>query len=439
MVKVVFLCGGIGKRMHPITTDKFLLNFLGKTLLENQIELAQKAGFNDFVMVSNKRSIETIKGICKNVDANIEFAIQKEAKGMADALISARELLIDDEIIIVKPNDVVNISAYKNILKEAKNKDYDSYVLGYVVDEYFPGGYLSVDKNDEINGVVEKPGKGNEPSNIVNLVIHLHRKTKDLFKYMENTERDRDDIYEYSMDKMMKDGFKFKAVRYTGFWVAIQYPWHIFKVMNHFLDSIEQKISPTAKIHKTAIIEGNVIIDDNVRIFENAVVKGPTYIGKNCIIGNNALVRSSNIAANCVVGFSTEVKSSYICENCWLHMNYIGDSIIDSRCSFGSGSITANLRFDEENVKVNVEGQKINSGTNKLGVIMGKDCGIGINANIMPGIKVGPNSIIGAGVTLMEDLKPNKIALLVDNSYCIKDNKCTPDIKKREEMRKKLK
>ena len=28
-MKVVFLCGGTGKRMYPLTEDKFLLNFLG--------------------------------------------------------------------------------------------------------------------------------------------------------------------------------------------------------------------------------------------------------------------------------------------------------------------------------------------------------------------------------------------------------------------------
>ena len=30
-MKVVFLCGGIGKRMFPITEDKFLLMFLGNS------------------------------------------------------------------------------------------------------------------------------------------------------------------------------------------------------------------------------------------------------------------------------------------------------------------------------------------------------------------------------------------------------------------------
>ena len=44
-MKAVLLCGGIGKRMFPITEDKLLLNFLGKPLLSHQIEKLKEAGF----------------------------------------------------------------------------------------------------------------------------------------------------------------------------------------------------------------------------------------------------------------------------------------------------------------------------------------------------------------------------------------------------------
>ncbi|MFC1875323.1 hypothetical protein ACFLY3_04170 [Chloroflexota bacterium] len=37
-MKVVFICGGAGKRMYPLTEDKLLFNFLGKSLLEHQID-----------------------------------------------------------------------------------------------------------------------------------------------------------------------------------------------------------------------------------------------------------------------------------------------------------------------------------------------------------------------------------------------------------------
>jgi NDP-sugar pyrophosphorylase family protein len=60
-MKVVFLCGGVGKRMFPITEDKFLLDFMGKPLLEHQVELARKAGLQDFVMVGNPGNIQRIK------------------------------------------------------------------------------------------------------------------------------------------------------------------------------------------------------------------------------------------------------------------------------------------------------------------------------------------------------------------------------------------
>jgi len=43
-LKVVFLCGGVGRRMFPITEDKFSLKFLGKTLLEHQVERALASG-----------------------------------------------------------------------------------------------------------------------------------------------------------------------------------------------------------------------------------------------------------------------------------------------------------------------------------------------------------------------------------------------------------
>ena len=127
-------------------------------------------------------------------------------------------------------------------------------------------------------------------------------------------------------------------------------------------------------------------LEENVRIMENAVVRGPCYIGKNSVIGNNVLIREGvHIGDDCVVGFSTEIKHSYIGDRCWFHSNYIGDSIIADRCSFGAGTITANLRFDEEEVTVLDNGRPLNSGLNRLGAIIGADSKTGVNVSI-PGL-----------------------------------------------------
>jgi hypothetical protein len=43
-MKVLFLCGGIGRRISPLTKDKFIFQFLGKLLLEHRIQVAPKPG-----------------------------------------------------------------------------------------------------------------------------------------------------------------------------------------------------------------------------------------------------------------------------------------------------------------------------------------------------------------------------------------------------------
>jgi bifunctional UDP-N-acetylglucosamine pyrophosphorylase/glucosamine-1-phosphate N-acetyltransferase len=438
-VKLVFLCGGLGKRMFPLTEDKFLLKFMGKTLLEHQVENARKANFKDFLVITNDFNRRRIEKVCHAVDARIEFATQKDPNGMADALICGRDLLRNDEIMLVNPNDVFESSAYTKMLDEYKKSDYESYIIGYKVPSYFPGGYLETNEKNELVRIHEKPGEGNEPSDLVNIVIHLHKDIGTLLSYLKAIKSGRDDVYERALTEMVKDNHKIKIVDYDGFWCAIKYPWDIFQVVQHFLSSARREISPKAVVSPRAEIHGNSIIEENVRVLENAVIRGPCYIGRNSVVGNNVLIwDSSHIGEDCVVGYSTEVKHSYISDNCWFHMSYVGDSIIADNCSLGAGTITANFRFDERPIHVNIQGKKSDSHLDKLGVIMGESCKTGVNSSIMPGVRVGPNSLIGPGVTLLEDLEPNKIALLTGKNYECYENKTRLSVKKKKQLMQKL-
>ena len=95
-----------------------------------------------------------------------------------------------------------------------------------------------------------------------------------------------------------------------------------------------------------------------------------------------------------------------------VHSSYVGDSIIDDNCSLAAGTVLANFRFDEKNVKVKVAEQGIDTGLDKFGTIMGSGSKTGINASIMPGVKIGPNSFVGSHVCLMRDLPPNRLVLM---------------------------
>mgnify|MGYP001041451519 CR=1 FL=1 len=437
-MKTILLCGGVGKRMFPMSEDKLLLNFMGKSLLHHQIDRLREVGLNDLVLVVNPNNREKIERIVAGIPGiKVDWAVQREPLGIAHALDSAARCL-EGETLIVNPNDVFEPSAYRGLLLESRKATGSSYLVGYEVSQYFPGGYLVVDKENNLERIVEKPPRGEEPGNLVNILLHLHSDIRNVLEFAGTVETKKDDVYECSLDKMVRQGLTIKVVPYRGFWAAIKYPWHIFGVSKHFLSEAARLIAPTAQIAGTATVEGKVIIEDQARVLENAVIRGPAYIGKGTIIGNNALVRDhSHIGANCVVGYCTEVKGSYIGDRCWFHSSYVGDSIMGDDCSLAAGTVLANFRFDEGNVRVTAGEETIDTGLDKFGAIMGAGCKTGINASIMPGVKIGPNSIVGSHVCLMRDLEPDRMVLM-EPRYRVLDNRIHLDAKKKVELMQKL-
>ncbi len=200
---------------------------------------------------------------------------------------------------------------------------------------------------------------------------------------------------------------------------------------------MESTISKDAQIADTAVIKGDVIIKEGVRIFDHATINGPCYIGKNAVVANNSLVRDSMINEGCVIGYSTEIARSSIGKNVWTHANYIGDSIISDNCSFGSGTVTGNLRLDEKNISVNIKGEKISSETNKFGLITGENIRCGINTSFMPGVKIGSNCVIGAGLVIPYDIEENKF-VKGNVKLEIRENKAKLEKDARNKMRGKI-
>lgn len=438
-IRVILLCGGINKRMSPIGRHKSLLRFADKPLIAHQIEGAKGAGLNHFIIVANPDNITDLKSAIAEVpDVATDFTVQEKPLGMADALIAASALASQEPVIVVNPNDIFDASVYTSLLSEYdSNSAYSGYLVAHKTQEYFPGGYLVLSKDNAITRIVEKPPRGKEPSNLVNIVIHLHREPKKLLDYLTKTTSAADDVYEKALDRMIQDGLGMKAIVYTGSWQAIKYPWHVLGAMDYFLARVARRISPLAQISDRAVIDGNVTVEDNARVLEGAVIRGPSYIGRNSVIGNNVLVRNSMVGDGCVIGYSTEVKHSYIGDRCWFHSNYIGDSVIDDDCSFGAGTVLANLRLDETNIIMQIDKDKVDTGYDKLGAIVGRGCRTGINASLMPGVRVGPDSFVGAHVCLTRDLGAGK-KVIAEPHYRVLPNETKIALEKRQQSFRKL-
>ena len=132
-MKVVFLCGGTSKSMHPLTEDKVLLDLLGKTLLQHQIIWAQKAGLNRFVIVGNPDNIDSIKDITVFIPGiTVDTVVQKHPLGIANALETASDYL-DEEILLINPNIIFDASVFTDLLS-VKEDDVESYIFSQKID-----------------------------------------------------------------------------------------------------------------------------------------------------------------------------------------------------------------------------------------------------------------------------------------------------------------
>lgn len=437
-MKAVILAAGTGNRVFPLAVNKPkpMFKLLSKPLMEYVIEELAAAEINEAVCVVGHNSEQIIEYFgTQSHGVAMSYVVQEEPKGMADALLTAEKAVNGEKFLVVNGDDVFDPGLVKKMLPVAINSEI--VFACQPVEETWKFGILSLD-GDRVTGIVEKPDKGKEPSN--NAVIGVYMLSPDIFDYIRRVPPG-DSQYEQAVQLMIEEGKDVRAVTYDSFFGSYKLPWDLLRLNEYFLSTLNSYISPTAEISPHAVVTGDhVYIGENVRVLEHATVKGPCYIGDGAIIGNNCLVRDcTSIGAHTVVGFGTEVKYSVIGDNCWTHSAYVGDSVIGDNCSLGAGTITANLRFDEQNIFVDVLGKgRMDSGSNKLGAIMADNCKTGSNATLMPGVKIGPHSIVGPGVLLTGDLAPNKIALQDKQVLKIRDNPISLDGRASRQLREKL-
>ncbi|MBU1017882.1 NTP transferase domain-containing protein [Patescibacteria group bacterium] len=436
-MQVILLAAGQSTRLDPIA-DKNLLEFAGKPLIEHRLAALKKANMRDVVVVGNKHNVEALGKALKGYKNVLVVEQKKLEDGMAGGVLAGAEAVKHKNIMILSANDVFGDDLFEKAVQAAKSSE-DGLIVGKRINKYFPGGYLKVDKKNNVTDVIEKPGEGKEPSDMVNIVLHIYNDFPAFIKCLKTVTGKADGRYERALDTYIKKGkAKLKALKYTGTWQPIKFPWDILKVMNYFLDNQEPKIDKKADVSKQAIIRGNVVIGPNAKVFGNAIIHGPAYIGDGAVVANNALVRNSMVGKNCVIGFSTEVARSYLNHDVWTHSNYVGDSVVDSNVSFGSGAVIGNLRFDEASVQVNIKNKKEDSSSSKLGAFIGSGTRLGINASTNPGVKIGRNCFIGGSMYVDKDVADDKMVLL-DQKIKITPNKKTASMKDRGSMKEGLK
>ena len=169
-------------------------------------------------------------------------------------------------------------------------------------------------------------------------------------------------------------------------------PWEIISDLENIIADQILKLNTDYKI------QNNIAIHKSATIEQGVILKGTIIISENCFVGANAYFRGPIFLGKSVkVGPSTEIKQSIILNNSAIaHFNYIGNSIVGQDTNFEAGSICAN-HFNErlnKTIYINIDGELINTKTEKFGSLVGDNSKVGANAVLSPGTILKMNSIV---------------------------------------------
>lgn len=413
-VKAVLILGGHSRRFAPLR-QKPLFSICGKVVAQHLVHRLNAAGLEDIILVGSAENLSEIQSLFPG----LKVVEQPEGTmGMHHAVAAALPHCEGESVMVVGGNDFVDARAYRDLISAAEGKD--GAILAQKVDQYFPGGYLSLD-GDRISGIVEKPGEGNEPSDLVNVVAHVHNDPQALLSEIEKLD-DTDDTYERALQSLFGQK-KYSASVYDGVWQAVKYPWHLLHLLPELLSELQPDIHKAAEVHPSAVVDGDVILSEGVRVMPGAMVRGPCFIGPRTIIGNGSLVRGSSVGADCVIGYNTEVKGAILGDHVWTHVSYIGDSVIGNNVSFGGGSITANFRLDEGDVLSGTKEDAVNTHLQKCGCFIGDNCRLGIQVGLSPGISIGSGTFVSSGTLVTENVAGGQFVRMKDGVLTSSENR----------------
>jgi UDP-N-acetylglucosamine diphosphorylase/glucosamine-1-phosphate N-acetyltransferase len=412
-MKAVVLAAGGGTRMWPLAANKpkHLLPVGGRPLITHVLRAIKEAQIEEVMVVVGFRSdlIRSSLGDGSELGLRIGYLDQPQWTGTASALKIAFDSIGDEAFLVVYGDLWVTAPAIKRVVEESR--DYPR-VMG-VVHLTDPSEYGLVElRGDDVVKIVEKPSRGTKAGGWVNAGIYIV--DEEVSRTVKQTRTSKRGEYELtaSLQRLLDEGHEIKgAVIDDREWMDLGRPWDLLEANERALASLPNQMK--GSVESEAVLKGSVWLGENSIIKSGSYIEGPVYIGRDSVVGPNARIRAYTcIQDRVVVGASCEIKNSIIMNGTKVpHLSYVGDSIIGENCNLGAGTITANIRFDEKNLKMRTKGREQDTGRRKLGVIMGDQVQTGINVSILPGVRVGSGSWLGPGTIVSEDVASGQLLL----------------------------
>jgi bifunctional UDP-N-acetylglucosamine pyrophosphorylase/glucosamine-1-phosphate N-acetyltransferase len=394
MIQAVIMAAGKSTRTWPLTLTKPkpLLKVMNKEIIKHNLDALQGLVSEVIIIVGFKKEMIIEEIGHKYGKLKIRYAEQKRQLGTGHAL-KYVEKLIKGKFIVMGGDDIFSKKDIKACLR------HKYAVLGCKVED--PGRFgVFVVKGKEVKKVVEKPKKF--VSGIANAGLYVFDKSVFKFK-LRKSQRGEYEIVDYINALIKKKRVVCEKVK--GRWLSVGNPWDLIEANSVLVSEIKNDIK--GKVEKNVIVKGKLKAGKGTEILSGTYIKGNVIIGENCLIGPNCYLRgNTSIGDGCHIGQAVEIKNSVIMDNAKVpHLSYIGDSVIGENSNLGAGTITANLKHDNKNVRSVVKGKIVDTGRRKFGTIIADDVHTGINTTIYPGRKIWPGVSTLPGEIIDKDKK----------------------------------
>lgn len=324
MKQALLLAGGLGTRLRPLTEQlpKPMAPVGNKPWLEHLIMQLKGQGITRFVIAAKHYSdrIREALGDGERLGVDIQYSLEKDLLGTAGAIKNA-EPYLEDRFLVVNA-DIIFDTPVEPLLRF--HREHGGLVtIGLIeVDDPSHYGVVEQDESGRILRFVEKPKRGEAPSNRVNAGIYVMDKQV-LAAIPEGREVsiERETFPELVRRKSVYG----KIIR--GYWMDMGTKDR-YRAVHWDLLAGRLKLPLSGREHDKGIRIGK-----GVSIAKGVLLIPPVLIGDDVVIGDRSMIGPHAVIGDrCVIGSRVRCAETIMWDDCTVH-----DATHLHNCIFGSG------------------------------------------------------------------------------------------------------